>query len=71
MILVTMMMEALLSSETSVLTRATWRNIPEEFVIVLVVYCCFTCCIDEQDYKANSNVQLAIQPAYYYSLYIS
>jgi hypothetical protein len=28
-ILVSLMMEALSSSETSVLTRATWRNIPD------------------------------------------
>jgi hypothetical protein len=42
-ILVTPMMEGICSSEMSVLTRATWHNIPEERILLIITLCeqCF------------------------------
>jgi hypothetical protein len=37
LILITLMMEAIRSSETLVLTRATWYNIPENGILELLI----------------------------------
>jgi hypothetical protein len=56
-ILVTLMMEALSSSETSVLTRATRRNFPEDAIIYLRY--CLSCSVNRVEGVDFSSTVLA------------
>jgi hypothetical protein len=46
-ILVTLIIEALGSSDTSVLRRATWRNIPEDGFLLVSYLFAFICVLNE------------------------
>jgi hypothetical protein len=54
-ILAALMMDALCSSETLVLTRATWRNIPEDGIRHLSP-CRNTMCVALTSYKEEANI---------------
>jgi hypothetical protein len=42
LILVTLMMEAICSSKTSVLTRSTWHHIPEDGILSILLFIIFS-----------------------------